>query len=360
MQGEKVFRAVLCSIFVCAMLGCGENVQSDTAIPEETPKHISKVLDSYVVVNADVVMGQPEELYSYTAVYDVPDENRLKEVFMPNEAEVVTERIPEQWRYICESADGTKRASTAAGIYYMDNEYSYYYVLLSTGDQSHMFPESFPGIETVEEIPFAGREEAKEAVKEAAEQLDIRLAEEPFVFAGIDAEGLFVLYQEQLELYGEEMTQQYLPDLEIEPDMGCYYMMWRVLCPHSERLRNGNLHIGGTSSIDGAYVMAVYSPGGMTYFRTNVMFSYEGEKPVEQIIGVDKALEQIGQLYENVILTEEDGITITEISLEYVPVLKDIDEGIYEIVPAWCMYGKAGETDSPFIYKVDAQTGGIL
>ena len=105
---------------------------------------------------------------------------------------------------------------------------------------------------------------------------------------------------------------------------------------------------------------AIYSPGGLTYFYTNAVFEYESEEPLDQIVSVEAALEQIKGLYENVIMTEEDQITITEIALEYVPQLVNIDGAVYEIKPAWCMYGTTGTTDSPFMLMVDAQTGEVL
>lgn len=360
MRKRKALAAVWSSICLCIFSGCGESAQSLTTGTEDTPEHISQELCAYITVDADVTVEQPEQLYTYTALYDVLDAERLKEIFMPDEADAVMDAMPEFENYTCMTADGTKRASMAAGIIYTDKPYSYYYVLVVTGDNWRLFPESFPDIETVEALPFADGKEAKDAARQMAGRLDLTLDEEPFVFEGIDAAGLTELYEQGLEIYGEDGIRRYLPDFEIEPDMGCYYMVWRVLGPHSERLRNANLHIGGGTWTDGEYVAAIYSPGGLTYFYTNAVFEYESEEPLDQIVSVEAALEQIKGLYENVIMTEEDQITITEIALEYVPQLVNIDGAVYEIKPAWCMYGTTGTTDSPFMLMVDAQTGEVL
>ncbi len=360
MKTGQAWKTILCGIIICTVAGCQKAGQEHVTASLQTPGHISKELDSYLTVDADVVADQPDELHSYTAVCHMPDGSGLKEIFMPDETEVIIEDMPDWKRSVCKTKDGTKRASTAAGIAYMDNRYVEYYALLSTGDVAHMYPEDFSEIKTVEKLSFAGRQEAKEAVEEMAERVDIRLAEEPFVFEGIDEEGFQALYKKELERNGEEAVQRYLPDFEVKQGMECYYMLWNVLTPHGEIFRNGNIHKGGGVGIDGAYVMAIYTPGGLTCFRTNARFTIEEENVAGQIIEAGDALEQIKKVYDNVILTEKDRILITEISLDYVPVLRDIQKGIYDIVPAWCMYGSVGEGNSVFFTMVDAQTGDIL
>ena len=359
MKTGQAWKTILCGIIICTLAGCQKAGQEHVTASLQTPGHISKELASYLTVDADVVADQPDELHSYTAVCHMPDGSGLKEIFMPDETEVIIEDMPDWKRSVCKTKDGTKRASTAAGIAYMDNRYVEYYALLSTGDVAHMYPEDFSEIKTVEKLSFAGRQEAKEAVEEMAERVDIRLAEEPFVFEGIDEEGFQALYKKELERNGEEAVEGYLPDFEVKQGMECYYMLWKVLTPHGEIFRNGNIHIGGGVGIDGAYVMAIYTPGGLTCFRTNARFAIEEENAAGQIMEAGDALEQIKKVYDNVILTEKDRILITEISLDYVPVLRDIQKGIYDIVPAWCMYGSVGG-NSVFFTMVDAQTGDIL
>lgn len=361
MQRERIRKIIGCFIAICALTGCGDKKANHTAFSLQVPEHVKEESEPYFTVDAEVTANQPEELYSYRAVYEMPDGDKLKEVFMPEEEECVTEYDADFDRYICNSKDEKKRASTAMGTTFRNTEYSYYYALLVTSDQYHMFPESFPVIKTVEELPFADREKAAGSVRETAEKLDIRLAEEPFVFEGVDAEGLLGLYQKEIEVVGEEgMQKNHLSDFEVQPDMGCYYMLWRVLAPHGEIFRNGNMDIGGKMGMDGAYVMAIYSPGGMTSFMVNAVFAYEEEERVSQLLSVDEALKQVEELYGNAILTEKDAITITEIALEYVPVQRDMEKKIYDILPAWCMYGTSGGGDFPFFVMVDAQTGDIL
>lgn len=360
MQRERIRKIIGCFIAACVISGCGGKKTENTVLSLQAPAHVKEESAPYFTVDAEVTTDQPKELYSYRAAYEMPDGDKLKDVFMPEEEECVTEYVPEFDRYVCESKDGKKRASTAIGTSFQNKEYSYYYALLLTSDMYHMFPESFPDIKTVKELPFADREKATGTVRKTAEKLDICLAEEPFVFEGIDAEGLLALYQKEIEVAGEEGIEKYLSDFEVQPDMGCYYMLWRVLTPHGEVFRNGNMDIGGKMGMDGAYVMAIYSPGGMTCFQANAVFAYEGEERVRQILSVDEALEQVEELYGNAILTEKDAITITEIALDYVPVLRDVEKGIYDILPAWCMYGTSGGGDFSFFVMVDAQTGDIL
>lgn len=361
MQRERIRKIIGCFIAICALTGCGDKKADHTAFSLQVPEHVKEEPEPYFTVDAEVTANQPEELYSYRAVYEMPDGEKLKEVFMPEEEDCVTEYAADFDRYDCNSKDGKKRASTAMGITFRNTEYSYYYALLLTGDMYHMFPESFLDVKTVKELPFADRDKAAESVRETAEKLGISLAENPFVFEGIDAHGLQALYQKEFEVVGEEGMQKYhMPDFKVQPDMGCYYMLWRVLTPHGEVFRNGNMNIDGKIGMDGAFVMAIYSPGGMTCFMASAVFAYEEEEKASQLLSVEEALEQVEELYGNAILTERDAVKITEIVLDYVPVLRDMEKRIYDILPAWCMYGTSGGGDFPFFVMVDAQTGDIL
>ncbi|MCM1258382.1 MAG: hypothetical protein NC307_11090 [Roseburia sp.] len=359
MKNKRIGKVILCLLAVCTMSGCGDKKTEHNGISQQAPEHMKEELEPYLNVDAEVAADQPEELYSYQATHVMPDGEKLKEAFMPEE-ECDTEYDAEFDRYNCRSKDGKKRASTVLGARFSDQEYSYYYVLTSTGDVDHMYPESFPDLPTQKELPFADKKKAAETVRETAQKLDIILDEEPFVFEGLDAECLSGLYEKELEVTGGERLQQVFPDFQVQPDMECYYMLWRVLAPHGERLRNGNRDAGGVLERNGAYVTAIYTSSGMVHFHANATFQYEEEQAVSQILSVDAALEQVKKQYENVILTEKDAITITEISLDYVPVLRNIEKKSYDILPAWCMYGRSGGGDFPFFVMVDAQTGEIL
>lgn len=219
-----------------------------------------------------------------------PEPDKLQEVFFPGQ-EVEMESIPEQWTNICMSADKKRRASTAIGVRYQNSDYT-----------------------------------------ELAEKLEIKLQKEPYVFVGLEAEGLKQLYQEQADVYiqnGIELPQ-YLKDLQVSENMECYYLLWQVECPKGEALRNANLSPDGVFSNDGAFVMAIYTSGGVTTFFDNFVFLCDGEDEVTQIIPVEDALQQVKKQYDNVILSEENEIVLTQIALEEVSVLTEMKRCIYE------------------------------
>lgn len=355
---SKFFWAFLIGGLILA--GCGREKEEVSTALQSVPTHITMTLEPYVTVDADVMVQQPDMLYSYTAKLDFPNESRLREVFMPDEHSVQTESSPKEGRYVCATEDGTKRASTAAGVTFHNKDYISYYVLLSTGDLFHMFPEDFSGIDTVDTLLFAGREEALDAVRETAEQLGILLEEEPYIFAGFGESGMRALYQKELDEFGEAHMQRFLPKMEFSPEMGCYYMLWETMCPHSEKMYNGNYDVGSLSHIKGSYVVAIYTPGGLTYFYANIILSSEEERALEAIVSVETALEQLKARYQNVIMTKENEINITKITLEYVAVLRDAAEGVYEMIPMWCMYGTAGDCDTPIVQMVNAIDGTLV
>ena len=92
MRKRKALAAVWSSICLCIFSGCGESAQSLTTGTEDTPEHISQELCAYITVDADVTVEQPEQLYTYTALYDVLDAERLKEIFMPDEGAAQVKR----------------------------------------------------------------------------------------------------------------------------------------------------------------------------------------------------------------------------------------------------------------------------
>ena len=248
----------------CILMGCGGASKDNASVQSDIPEHITEQYDEYFKVDAEVKAEQPEKIFQYSASLYVPETDKLQEAFFPGE-EVETESNPEQWTNICMSADKKRRASTAIGVRYQDSDYADYYALLSSGDVSHFFPEDFSNITTVPAVSAAEPDKVKKEVMELAEKLEIKLQKEPYVFVGLEAEGLKQLYQEQADTYiqnGIELPQ-YLKDLQVSEDMECYYMLWQVECPKGEVLRNANLSLNGMFSSDGAFVMAIYTPGGV-------------------------------------------------------------------------------------------------
>lgn len=98
----------------------------------------------------------------------------------------------------------------------------------------------------------------------------------------------------------------------------------------------------------------------MTTFFDNFVFLCDGEEDVTQIIPVEDALQQVKKQYDNVILSEENEIVLTQIALEEVSVLTDMDKATYDIKPAWCFYGTTGVAEQDFLKIVDAQTGELI
>lgn len=76
--------------------------------------------------------------------------------------------------------------------------------------------------------------------------------------------------------------------------------------------------------------MAIYTSGGVTTFFDNFVFLCDGEDEVTQIIPVEDALQQVKKQYDNVILSEENEIVLTQIALEEVSVLTEMKRCIYE------------------------------
>lgn len=132
MQRERIRKIIVCCFMaVCAISGCGEQKADHASFYLQAPAHVKEEPEPYFTVDAKVTADQPGELYSYRAVYEMPDGEKLKEVFMPEEEECVTEYVPDFDRYICESKDGKKRASTAIGAGFKNKEW---YAFLSRAD----------------------------------------------------------------------------------------------------------------------------------------------------------------------------------------------------------------------------------
>lgn len=340
-------RSILIIIFIAmislCLSGCGKE-EKVYMQREEIPEHVTAELDENLKLDADVVADMPDKLYTYTASSYRPDGQLLKDVFFPDEDDVVMESIPQEnyFVYTCRSADGSRYATTSGALIYMDQP-PYYAVTTGYAGATKMWAESFEGIYPPESLSFCEPEESKELVRSMAEKLDIVLDTEPYVFYALDGASLDEMCQKLADEMGTSVADLiemgFLPDYDFSNDAGCYYMLWETLAPHGEKIFNFNYNVGSGHGLDagvGNYVMAIVSEKGLVQLFNNKLYLYDEGTLAENIIDLDMAVDKVREYYENVILTTP--VIVDTISLREVAVITDADKRIFKLVPAWCIH----------------------
>ena len=358
-MGKKTTLFVIVMCIMCMISACKWEKErgAEESVENNILEYIEDTEDVYFQVEAKVEQEQPEELYSYQVKLNYPDAKQLCDTFIPNTEKITTTEVEGTDNYVCRAEDGSAQASVMDAVEFADMNYLYYYILLSTGDDNHLFPESFPEICPVDALDFMSPQEAQKIVKEYANKLGIDLADEAKVCEGITGSNLQSIYEKELNIY---KGNYYLEDgKDYSNDAGCYYMLWEALCPHGEKMIDGNYCLGNMNFTSGSYVVAIVGSNGLDFFFTNAIYTYKGEEKVETLLSVSEAVGEVKKQYENVILSENNQIMISEISLRYVAKLVDIDKGIIKIVPAWCLWGTSGE-ETKMLWMIDAENGEIL
>lgn len=99
----------------------------------------------------------------------------------------------------------------------------------------------------------------------------------------------------------------------------------------------------------GSRILGVVSEQGLiNLYCTGLYDQIEETESNVSCISLEAALTQIKKKYEDILLT--DPITITNISLEYVPLATDSDSTVFEFVPAWVF-------DTKQVFNNEAENG---
>ncbi|WP_400243115.1 hypothetical protein AB3U99_18710 [Niallia sp. JL1B1071] len=298
-----------------------------------TPEFIEEKIEDNLVIKARVVGFDNTNLKRSSISLKEFDEDKVKDTFLVNNKIVETNEVQNAFfpEYIDKYYDLSDDSSLSIELgsvtyrtpFYMNREYD-----SVISDTTYFVRDDLENVFKATSLEHISKEDAINQVKQTAEKLGIKQLGNPQVIAF----DLKTLEQE----WEDYETKDGSHPRHWEKDDEAYAVIFPISYENINITNKGYFSLNSSSGIPviGSRILGIVNKGGLIYMTANGIYDI-GETVKEKIkpISIENALTKLKDKYENTLLT--DLVTISKISLEYVPVIAE-NKGIeYELVPCW-------------------------
>lgn len=342
-------------ILLCLLTSCSKKTPI-SSIPKDDisiPEHIEQTLDSHLIVNANIIPPNSQTLYSYPATVHIFDSANVNQILFQQQG------IP------YDNGDDSEmiiQTEETAAIFYSsmlfqnDDYMRYLKVFFGLSDSVVESQKMFSHYERLfaeapqKELTSFSIKEAKDAIRDKAEKLGISLANEPYVWFGIDKKQLAdmeLLFQQ--DAVGTDLLNQAGINNNWSEEDECYYMLWNIEC-HGENILSGNYNYvsnvnGITLITNGSTLFACIRKHELVCFEISRTYTIEENGTYEgTIMPIEELLDHINYEYRNLIL--DSYVTITRIEFCMSPIISNAHTMEYTMTPVWSVLAENNITNS--------------
>lgn len=315
---------------------------SSQADESDKTSHLSKILSSGVVIDADVKISSAvniQALNTYEAALKYQDFETYAEVFDPEKK--LGERIIQENAEGLISQEVISATSPDDYMLMVRGEGVDWNAMLLTNNIRNLFvtggdEKNSDSFLTGKNLTFASIEEAVGEVDSVIAELGISVCE-PVVYT-LDYEKMKQaadgFNNSFVEVYGDFENFEDFEPIEWKHDNECYVLHYQLTLDGMPVSMYENGMYGDGSYTHGTSITVFYSKDGIIYFY----LPYEFDKSFRVIdtkkgIDINGAVELLDNKYNSIIMEGE--YIVTGIEFEYVPLPVKGEKNLFTLVPAW-------------------------
>lgn len=300
--------------------------------------HVSKVLSSGAVVDANIEMAQHinlDKLATYSAEIVKLDYDLLKQLLLSDReileegsSEMADARTDALYHY-CITRDGFSLSYTGEGFSYSSGNYALMQRILNSGDID------LDQFRNLEDLSFATQKDAQIDIQNILDQLGLEVNDTPVCYT-LSFESLQSICNQlnaiRKNAAGGDLSL-YTP-LTCDDTDACYIFIYQVTAEELPISTQPNGIFGDGSWTSGTSLLCVYSQQGIVEMELPYSFKIAGqESQVVKGINVDQALERLDNKLNSMILSGD--YLVNNLVFEYVPMPINGSRNLFNLIPAW-------------------------
>ncbi|HLU21047.1 MAG TPA: hypothetical protein VKZ77_01025 [Bacillaceae bacterium] len=340
------------------------NNDNDSDHSEVIPSFVDLELDENLLVNANVNAPNNEKIIISSITLKEFEEDKLERTFFENKKVVEMHKdsnylFPEYDYKSITFSDASSLFVDLGTFRFYDSDFYKEREYENVISGSTFFIRSdLKEVYKQESLDEINKDDAIELVRSTIQDLGIRDLGNPKIIA-LDLETLKSEWEDYEGKHGEHPRKWEKAD-------EAYVITFPVLSDKLNITSKGYFSATNNIPVIGSRVMGVVTKDGLIYLTANGIYDI-GEKVKNDItpISLETALESVKNKYKDVIVT--DPIVISNIALEYMPIVSNVGGIKYELIPAWVFTATQEQTfndikgkftsSTEFTIFINAETG---
>ena len=320
------------SIFLISCSEYNDKANTSTNINQDkkynNEEFYEKEIASNVTVKANVTIPEVKQVSILKASKWKFNPLEVKEVMMKNAEVNKTEEVVEIFGQKMTRTDFQSNSNEVLTVQdgFIDyNQYENYILGIMRGIDSELWKK--------EELDFMSKDSAIQIAIDTCNKLGIDIDKNSINTTAIDYETLSDEFNKMVE---SGMLQPNYLNQEVSKESEAYVIELSAILKEVP-IYSQNITLQSVDKmIEGTNIIFIINKDGVAQFNSyGSIYSIEEIKEENpKLIDINTAIDTVGSIYTNIIT--EDKITITDISLEYIPIQNNKNSSEYEMIPSWC------------------------